>query len=54
MIYSADLILGDSLSDTLNDYSEEVREEPGYIGVWGKKNQKQKPLQVVRTSNYYC
>ena len=41
MIYSADLILGDSLSDTLNDYSEEVREEPGYIVVLPKNKNKQ-------------
>ena len=32
-----DLSLGNSISDSLRDCSEEVREEPGYIGVFVTK-----------------
>ena len=32
-----DLSLGNSISDSLRDCSQEVREEPGYTGVFATK-----------------
>ena len=40
---------GDSLSDSSGGFSEEVREEPGYIKCLQKKKK-----TVVRTSKDYC
>ena len=52
MFYLADILRTQAQETAseiaLRDCSKEVREEPGYIGVFGKK------IQVVGTSKYYC
>ena len=48
--HTEDLIPGDSCS-ALREISEEVRELPGYIGVYLKKK---KQIQIVIASKDYC
>lgn len=48
--FAEDLSWGDNLHIALRDFSEEVREQQGYIGVLAKEKEKKRYSRQIRTS----